>query len=221
MNLLPQTLLGGAAAHTVGFSFSTLRVLTEIISLVVGLSAFALFRVSGIAPRAAFAATLCLVTLPWWQVLANTYMSDMYGMALAIPAAYFFARQIQSPRMVWLLVGTALAVIGILQRQVVAVIPLAFLIGWLFSGRALSPTNLAIASFPFASGLAGESLYQVYLSQGPGVPAAQLWLHERLVRMGLGVLRLWNRRVYPGLSTTCLKWRVCSGHRWPFGRHSD
>jgi hypothetical protein len=195
MNLLPQTLLGGGTIYLLGFSFSVLRVLTEVISLLAGLSAFGLFRVSGMAPRAAFSAALCLVTLPWWQVLANSYMSDMYGMALAIPAAYFFVKQIQTPRLTWLLAGTALAAFGILQRQVVAVIPLAFMFGWLAAVRPMSARSWLVAIFPFLVASASELFYQHYLAHGPGIPVAQLGLNERLVQMGLGVIKFEPARV--------------------------
>lgn len=195
MNLLPQTLMGGAAVYFFGFSFSVLRVVTELVALCTSLAMYGFFRVGGMGRALAFMSALCVVGLPWWQFLANSYMSDMYGMAFAISASYFFIRQIQSPRLGYLAMGTLFALLGVLQRQVVAVVPLAFLLGWFLSGRPVTRKNLVIGLLPFVSTIACEMLYQGYLTHGAGIPEAQHYLHDRLVKMSIGVLSLEPKRV--------------------------
>lgn len=195
MNLLPQTLMGGAAVYVFGFSFSVLRVVTELVALSTSLAMYGFFRVGGMGRALAFVSVVCVVGLPWWQILANSYMSDMYGMAFAISASYFFIRHIQSPRLGYLAMGTLFAVLGVLQRQVVAVVPLAFLLGWFLSGRPMTRKNLVTGLFPFVLTIAFELLYQGYLTHGAGVPEAQHYLHDRLVNMSIGVLTLDPKRV--------------------------
>lgn len=188
MNLLPQTLLGASWAYAFGFSFSGLRMVTELVALATSVALFGFFRVSGMERALAFMSTLCVVSLPWWQSLANSYMSDMYGMAFAISGSYFFVRQMKTPRMGYLIMGALLVALGVLQRQIVAVIPLAFLFGWFASGHPANRKNLLIGILPLVLTIICEMLYQGYLAHGPGIPAAQLHLHSRLIEMALGLL---------------------------------
>src|SRR5512139_458155 len=55
MNLLPQTLIGGAAAQVAGFSFSLLRHLTQAVSVAVAVLALRWFLAIGLARRDALA----------------------------------------------------------------------------------------------------------------------------------------------------------------------
>ncbi len=58
MNLLPQTLMGGAAVAIAGYSFAVLRHLTQVVSIGVALLAFAWFEAAGLRRRDALVATL-------------------------------------------------------------------------------------------------------------------------------------------------------------------
>lgn len=62
MNLLPQTLLGAAAAELFGFSFTGLRAVT--LAMLTSLVAFSFYRTSGLSRPALLVATIILVVTP-------------------------------------------------------------------------------------------------------------------------------------------------------------
>jgi hypothetical protein len=173
MNLLPQTLMGGAAVALGGYSFTVLRHLTQIVSIAVALLAFVWFETAGMRRRDAFVATLVVMAWPGWNVLSNSYMTDLYAMLFALPAATFFLRALERPAWRTLAIATALASIGMLQRQVVAVLPAAFLVATLLSTWPWRARLLLRAVLPLAVVFAAEFAYRSYLVHGPGLPEAQ------------------------------------------------
>jgi hypothetical protein len=190
MNLLPQTLVGGATAALFGFSFSALRHLTQAIALLGSVGMLWLFRAAGLTPAQAALAGIATVTTPWWLDLANTYMSDVYALALALPAAALYLRALASSRPGALLAAaTALSALGVLQRQVVLVLPLAFGCAWITArGADARPSwhslrTWTYAAAPLAACALVIALYKVYLASGPGVPTAQLLIEGRLLPM--------------------------------------
>ncbi|NDP43648.1 MAG: hypothetical protein GZ089_13170 [Aromatoleum sp.] len=181
MNLLPQTLAGGVVAWFAGYSFSALRHLTQAVSVGVAWLTFGWFVTAGVRRRDALIATLVVMAMPCWPVLSNSYMTDLYGMLFALPAAALFFRALRDPALSVLAAATALTAIGMLQRQVVVVIPAAFFIAWLAANRPWRRRTLAIGIAPLAAVLAVEFAYQAYLAHGPGVPQAQEYLHGRVL----------------------------------------
>ena len=179
MNLLPQTLAGGAASVVFGYSFATLRAVTQVVSILVAQAAFRWFVASGFARRDALVAALVVVATPLWGILSNSYMTDLYGMLFAIPAAALFVRALSAPTFPLLAVATLLAAAGVLERQVVAVVPAAFAIAWLATVRPLGLRGVCIALAPFAVAAGAELAYYAFLAQGTGVPEGQKWLHGR------------------------------------------
>ncbi|HET7924933.1 MAG TPA: hypothetical protein VFL30_08540, partial [Rhodanobacteraceae bacterium] len=139
MNLLPQTLLGTLATAIGGFAFTTLRHLTQIVAAAVAVLALGFFRAAGLDRRDALMATLTLIAMPCWLPLANSYMTDLYGMLFALPAAALFVRALREPKPVLLVGGTLLAVAGVLQRQVVLAVPAAFCVAWLAARPRRTP----------------------------------------------------------------------------------
>lgn len=188
MNLLPQTLLGAAVAKLFGFSFTGLRAVTQALAMLTSLAAFAFFRTSGLSRPAALVATLLLVVTPWWQVLANTYMTDLYGLLFGLLAATYYLRHLERPRAAFLALAVAFTVVGVLQRQVVFVIPLAFTCAWFARPGTWRRREMIQGILPLAAAFAAEVAYQTYLERGPGIPAAQQALHGRLLPMLAGVL---------------------------------
>ncbi len=173
MNLLPQTLMGGAAAAIAGYSFAALRHLTQVVSIGVALLAFAWFETAGLRRRDALVATLVVMAWPGWNVLSNSYMTDLYAMLFALPAATLFLRALERPAWRTLAAATALAVTGMLQRQVVIVLPAAFLVATLASTWPWRPRVLVRAVLPLGLVFAAEFAYRSYLVHGPGLPEAQ------------------------------------------------
>ena len=180
MNLLPQTLAGGVVVKLFGFSFTVLRHLTQLVSVFVALLAFRWFVAVGLGRRDALVATLTVIAIPFWLPVANSFMTDLYAMLFALPAATLFFRALRTPRMSLIVFATLLAAIGVLQRQVVAVLPAAFLIAWLVANRRFDLRTLAIGIMPMVAVIVAEFLYLTYLTNGPGVPEAQQYAHGRV-----------------------------------------
>ncbi len=173
MNLLPQTLLGGAAAMIAGYSLQGLRHLTQLVSVAVVLLAFVWFEAAGMRRRDALVATLVVIAWPGWNVLSNSYMSDVYGMLFALPAAMLFLRTLERPAVATLVAATALSVLGVLERQVIVVVPAAFLVATLASAWPWRFAQLLRAAVPLAVVMVAEFAYRSYLVHGPGLPEAQ------------------------------------------------
>ncbi len=190
MNLLPQTLLGGAASSIFGFSPSILRSVTQLFALATSIAVYHFFVVCGMRRWYAFAAVGLLVTNPWWLHVANSYMSDIYSMLFSILAATAFVRYLQNGGKASLTIAIVMCILAILQRQVAMVLPLAFLLAALFQERSLTIKNLLLLSLPLVLTALAAWLYEYYLRTGPGVPPAQLMTHERLPDMLWAIVRL-------------------------------
>ena len=181
MNLLPQTLLGAGAATLFGFSFATLRHVTQLVSVIVAWALFRWFTAAGLGRREALVASLTVMAMPFWPVLSNSFMTDVYGMLFAIPAATLFLRALRAPSAGTLAAATLLAAAGVLQRQVVLVVPAAFCVAWLAANRPWRPRTLAAGIAPLAFVVGVELAYHAYLALGPGVPEAQEYLQGRVL----------------------------------------
>ena len=181
MNLLPQTLAGGVFTAVAGFSFDALRLLTQVVSVAVAAMTARWFLAVGLAPRDAVLATLTVLAVPCWLPLADSYMTDLYGMFFAIPAATLFIRALRVPSPSSIAGGTLLAVAGVLQRQVVLVVPVAFMVAWLATLGRRRPAHFWWGVLPALAAFGAALLYWLYLTRGPGVPAAQKWLQGRVV----------------------------------------
>lgn len=183
MNLLPQTLGGGLVTALFGFSFETLRHLTQLVAALASAAAYFWFRCARLEPSDALVATVAVVAFPAWPVLANSYMTDLYGLLLALLAAAFFLRALDRPARGTLIAATLFAVFGILQRQVVLVLPVAFMVAWLWGNRGWTLRTVLVGIAPLAAVVAAEIAYQAYLTHGPGLPEAQRFAHGRLFPM--------------------------------------
>jgi len=181
MNLLPQTLLGGLATAIGGFTFTTLRHLTQIVAAIVAALALGFFRAAGLGRSDAVIATLTLIAMPCWLPLADSYMTDLYGMLFALPAAALFVQALREPRPAFVVAATLFAVAGVLQRQVVLAVPAAFCVAWLAARPQRTPARVVAGVLPLIATAGAALAYHAYLVHGPGVPAAQQWLQGRVV----------------------------------------
>jgi Dolichyl-phosphate-mannose-protein mannosyltransferase len=172
-NLLPQILMGGVATAIFGFSFEVLRHLTQVVAIAASVAAYAWFREARLQPKSALVASVAMLAMPSWPLLANSFMSDLYGLAFALAAAALFLRALN--RFTWRVFAAAALVgaIGVLERQMVVVVPIAFGVAWLWGNRQWSASSLAIALAPLAVALVAELAYLAYLGFGPGVPDTQ------------------------------------------------
>lgn len=181
MNLLPQTLLGAGAVELFAFSFVTLRHLTQLVSVVVALALFHWFVAAGLARRESLVASLVVIAMPCWPALSSSFMTDLYGMLFALPAATLFLHALRAPLARTLIAATLLTAAGVLERQVVLVVPAAFCVAWFATHPSWRPRALAIGVAPIAVAIGVELAYRTYLALGPGIPEAQQYLHGRVV----------------------------------------
>jgi hypothetical protein len=188
MNLVPQTLLGAAAVAVLGPGFETLRHVTQAAALAAMGACYAWLRAARLEPWPALVATAAVVSLPVWDVLANSFMSDLYGLALFLGAAACFARALRTGSDRMLAAATVLVVIGVLQRQVCLAIAFAYMVAALWTRAKPGWKAVLRAVLPFALALATEAAFHAYLAAGPGVPSGQRMLHGRLVPMAVATL---------------------------------
>jgi hypothetical protein len=181
MNLVPQTLAGGVVAALLGFSFEALRHLTQVVAVLAAGTAYAWFRVSRLEPLHALVASLALLSFPAWPVLANSFMTDLYGLALGLPAAIFFVRALERDSRADLLVASAFSIAGVLERQVVLVLPLAFAVAHAWTRRPFVGRSFLVAAAPFVATAAAAAAYHAYLQHGPGVPEGHRMAYGRLL----------------------------------------
>jgi hypothetical protein len=180
-NLLPQTLLGASVSTLVGFSFENLRHLTQFIALLTSIAVFYWFRTGKLSPAESLLASLVVISMPSWSVLANSYMSDLYGMLFAVVGATLLLRSLKKPSTSLIIGATAVVCIGMLQRQVLLVIPFAFMLAWFWEHRRWTLRIVFLGLLPLFATIATELLYFEYLSSGPGVPEAQIISNDRLL----------------------------------------
>lgn len=190
MNLLPQTLMGAVVTEIYGFSFSNLRGLTQAVAIVTSLSAYSLFLACGLTLRSALLGSVALVCLPWWQLLANTYMSDMYGLLFALLSAHALIRFLHTTRLRFLILGSLFSAIGTLERQVVLVIPVGFACAQIYLHGPRSWRILAAAMTPALFALVAVFVYQSWLTAGAGIPVAQQSSHGRAYHFVMLMLSL-------------------------------
>jgi hypothetical protein len=113
-------------------------------------------------------------------------MSDLYGMLFALAAAALFLHALNN--FTWRVWAAAVlvAAIGVLERQMVIVVPIAFGVAWLWVDRRWTASALAVALAPLAIALAAWLGYHAYLAQGPGAPGTQREVY------GMVVTSFWN-----------------------------
>jgi len=189
MNLLPQAVAGGLVTAAVGFSFDALRHLTQIVALLASISAFYFFRSASLTAAQAFVATLVVIAMPSWPILTNSFMTDIYSLVFALSAATLFIRLLEKHSTHLLFFATLLSVIGTLQRQVVVVVPFAFMLTWFWTWRERTVRGIVWGLAPFFIVLAAAMLYQMYLKNGPGIPEAQVYINSRVWPLLMSELR--------------------------------
>ncbi|HLX28083.1 MAG TPA: glycosyltransferase family 39 protein [Casimicrobiaceae bacterium] len=196
-SVLPQTLLGGAVAALFGDSFEVLRHLTQTIAALAAFAAYACLRVVRVSPRDAFVGALTLLSVPVWPILANSFMSDVYGLLFALGAVALMLRLFASFSWPLLVAAAILCALGALERQIVVVVPVAFAIAWLWRPARLDLRKSLVALAPLALTLAAMAAFEAYLAYGPGVPEGQRYVSERLtatlVRLAHGDGSLWRQ----------------------------
>jgi 4-amino-4-deoxy-L-arabinose transferase-like glycosyltransferase len=154
MPLLTNALWGSLFCLPGGFSFTALRLSTLVAAWLGMVGAYLLGKELRLPPWLAWLATLTLAFNPIYYPLANTFITDVPFVALALSAALCFVKHLKDGSVLHLFLGTGLALAATLSRQVGLAVPLAFGLALLLrrgrSGRALlcaaAPALLCVAA---------------------------------------------------------------------------
>ncbi|HJU21542.1 MAG TPA: glycosyltransferase family 39 protein [Casimicrobiaceae bacterium] len=198
-NVLPQTLLGGAFAMLFGDSFTVLRHLTQVVAALAAFAAYACLREVRVGPRDAFVGALTLLAVPLWPILANSFMSDLYGLLFALGAVALVLRLFASFSWPLFVAAAIFCALGALERQIIVVVPAAFAIAWLWRPAPLDGRMWLVALAPLAVTLAAMAAFEAYLAHGPGIPDGQRYVNARLVstlaQLAHGDASMWRQAV--------------------------
>jgi len=178
-NLFVQAYWGALFCLPFGFSFVALRASTLVLGLLGLVTFYALAREMGASRTMALAAALTLAANPLFFDLANTFMTDVPFLTLALMATYAFVRGLSGPSPRWLAAGIVVALIAILLRQVGITLLVAFAV-----------------AYPVRKGFTRSSLLTGMMAVLPGIVvhfAYQRWLiasgqGTELVISGVGEL---------------------------------
>jgi hypothetical protein len=176
MNLVFQTVWGGAFAAVFGLSFGALRLSTAVLVLLSGLALFRTVRLLGCSRPAATLATALYLFNPLALVLSWSFMTDASFCALSVIATWAFAEALhrEPVHLGWCVAGSVVSACAFLVRQQGVVIPVAFL-AWVVVRWAARPVRrlLVVSAAALAIPVLTAALFQWWLTSVNGVPAAQ------------------------------------------------
>lgn len=147
MTLLSHTLWGSLFVLPEGFSFSALRLSSHVMAMVAIAGLYVLLRSLGSSRFVALAGTATLAFNPVYYAIVNTFMTDGLFIAATVWASYFFVRHLRLQRDADLAAAVAVALVGVLCRQVGLFMPLAFGVALVLQ-RGLKPGVLLRAGLP-------------------------------------------------------------------------
>ena len=146
--MLTNVLWGSLFCAIFGFSFSVLRMST-LVAAVLGLSGVYLLAREYGAPRWLSLLAVAIVGGdPLFYFLSYTFDTDVLFSTVVIWSGYFYSRALTNGSTRDMVVGTGLAIIATLSRELAFCVPIAFAVTCLIRGPR-SKRNLAYLSLPF------------------------------------------------------------------------
>lgn len=195
MPLLPQILWGALVSKIFGFDFTILRLSVLFLSLVELYFFHKIARLVSGDGAVATALTLLFLFNPLQFALANTFMTDVPFLALALSALYYFLRRLRDGKDADLWTGLALCCVAALQRQFAILISLAFAAGLAYK-EGLSRKNAAKLLIAGFAPLLVLSSYEFVLLAFQKTPLLYFSKQDELAQLGaLGVQVLAARLV--------------------------
>jgi Dolichyl-phosphate-mannose-protein mannosyltransferase len=170
MTLVSQVMWGALFSLPYGFSFDALRLSTLVLSLTGLIGVYVLVTEVQRSRAYALVAALTLAANPVYFELSCTFMTDVPFTSLSIWASVFFVRALKTQTLVPLLLGTILAIIATLCRQLAVFIPLAFAIAYV-ARRGMTLPNLMYATLPLVASAGVLIGFQHWLEAVGRVPA--------------------------------------------------
>lgn len=131
MTMIAQVLWGAMFCKLFGFSLTILRVSTLVLGLAGVIATYGLLRLANVSRRTALIGCLALMFNPMFLQLSYTFMSDVPFVAFSWIAVYFYAVSLKKDSLTHVLVGTFFAVAATLTRQLGALLPIAFVLGYI------------------------------------------------------------------------------------------
>jgi len=161
---LTQTLYAAPLVKLFGFSFTLLRLTTIFMGwITVCFTAFTA-RELGLPNRSAILAALTVLVNPIFIKLSYTFMTDVPFCAFASISMYYFVRALHRLTTTNLLLGTVFSIIAFYNRQLGALLPIAFILASVIANRkswrstltwrlawVVVPWLLALAMLSFAT----------------------------------------------------------------------
>jgi hypothetical protein len=163
INLLPQVVWGALFCLPFGFSFTALRISTLVAGLAGVIATAAILREIGISRRLTLFCAAIVAVNPLYFGLSNSFNSDVPSFALYTLALYSMTRWVARRSPGAMILGVALALLAVLQRQSNLVLLPA--IGAAYVAAAgVRVRTLAAAIVPTLIGLAAQLGYSRWLT---------------------------------------------------------
>ena len=155
MSLFSHVVWGALVCLPFECSFQILRTSTILTGVISTYGTYFLLREVGSRRDAAAIGAYSVGFNPLHVVLANSFMTDIPFMAITTVAMLFYIRFIRTRCDRWLVVGTVLAIVATLSRQIAIAIPIALAFTLIWSdglrrttwSRILLPSTAAILAF--------------------------------------------------------------------------
>ena len=161
-NLLPQILWGVLFSAPFGFSFVAVRVST-LVAATAGLWALLLLlRELGCDRRLAGLAVLAVAVNPLFFAMACSFNTDVPSLVLMVIAVYFFLRGCVRTSIPFVCLGTAVALVAVLERQSNVVVALALAAAYV-AEEGPRPAAIAAALAIASTAVATQLLYAGWL----------------------------------------------------------
>jgi hypothetical protein len=167
MTLIVQTLYGAFFCSIFGFSFTVLRFSTIFIGFL-GII-FTYFLISELTNKKMMATigTILVAINPLFFSLSATFMTDVHFYTFEVLSFLFFFKYMKSNQVKFLVIATLLSIGSTLIRQIGILIPLSFVITYVYR-KDHNLKGLVIAGSPFVLTFISLILYNTWfdLSQG-------------------------------------------------------
>jgi len=182
MTLISHTIWGAFSSLIFGFSFTTLRLSTLFLGLVVGIATYILLINFNVRRWIAVATSLAILFNPVFFPLSYTFMTDVPFAAWMILSYLCFISYLKEEKVIDYIGGILFSLLAIFCRQVGLFIPLAFFVT-VFFYRRYTFRRLFMAMLPLILGIALFFVFQLMLKKSGNMPALHDYQQKELVNL--------------------------------------
>lgn len=177
MTLVAQVYWGYLFVSIFGFSFTVLRISTLILALASIIGIYELLKLIKLPKKNCFLTALICLINPLFVSLSFSFMTDVPFYFTVIWAIYYFIKHLKTDNFKFLVIAVLFCVFGLLIRQIMLVLPVAWLVTYLLT-KEKSRKNILKAVFPLIVLLVVYLLF-IYFMEANG--ALQKRHNSRLV----------------------------------------